>query len=334
MSTKVLILAGGSGTRFWPKSTKDKPKQFLQITSDRTMIQETVNRIRPLVDQDDIYVVSSENHSNHVLDQLAISKDHLLLEPEGKNTAPAIAFGISQMDPEDIAIVIPSDHYIRDEDAYIEVLRKSADFALHHDTIITIGIKPDKPETGYGYIEVDKSILRRNDIVSVKRFHEKPNLETAYHYIESGNFFWNAGIFIFKVSVMKRAYKEFLPDIYKVFFESEIDLKAAYKSIESISIDYGIMEKAKNIFMIRGDFGWSDVGSWDALYDLVEKDTNGNYSDAKSTIFRDAKNCGIFADGKIIAISHLEDVIVVVEGDMILVTKRGTTQDVKNIKVD
>jgi len=125
-----------------------------------------------------------------------------------------------------------------------------------------------------------------------------------------------------------------LPDIYKVFFESEIDLKAAYKSIGSIFIDYGIMEKAKNIFMIQGNFGWSDVGSWDALYDLVEKDTNGNYSDAKSTVFRDAKNCGIFSEGKIIAISHLEDVIVVVEGDMILVTKRGITQDVKNIKVD
>ena len=125
-----------------------------------------------------------------------------------------------------------------------------------------------------------------------------------------------------------------MPDIYRVFFESGIDLKSAYKSIESISIDYGIMEKAKNIFMIQGDFGWSDVGSWDALYDLVEKDTNGNYSDAKSTVFRDAKNCGVFAEGKMIAISHLEGVIVVVEGDRILITKRGTTQDVKNIKFD
>ncbi len=334
MSIKALILAGGSGTRFWPKSTKEKPKQFLKITSDKTMIQETFERIKSFVNSNDIYVVSSENHSNHVFDQLKVEKDHLLLEPEGKNTAPAIALGISKMDPEDIVIVVPSDHYIHDERSYIDVLRRSVDFASTHDAIMTIGIKPNKPETGYGYIEVDKSILERDDILPVKRFHEKPNLETAYHYLESGNFFWNAGIFIFKVSVMKKAFKEFLPDICKVFFESEIDLKVAYRSIESISIDYGIMEKAKNIFMIPGNFGWSDVGSWDAVCELIEKDKDGNYSDAKQTILRDAKNCSIFAEGKVVAISHLEDLIVVVDGDKILITKRGTTQDVKNIKFD
>ncbi|BBJ28329.1 mannose-1-phosphate guanylyltransferase [Athalassotoga saccharophila] len=333
MSTKVLILAGGSGTRFWPKSTKDKPKQFLKITSDKTMIQETVDRIRTLVNSKDVYVISNANHSNHILDQLKIEKDNLLLEPEGKNTAAAIAFGISKMNSNDIVIVLPSDHYIHDEKSYIDILKKSAEFVSQHDVIVTIGIKPTKPETGYGYIEVDKSIFDK-DFVPVKRFHEKPNLETAYHYIESGNFFWNAGIFIFKVSAMKKAFKEFLPDMYKLFFESKKDIKEIYKLIESISIDYGIMEKANNIFMIPGNFGWSDVGSWDALYDLLEKDKDGNFSDAKQVVFRDAKNCGIFAEGKTVAISHLEDIIVVVDGDKILITKRGTTQDVKNIKFD
>ncbi|MEM4065497.1 MAG: mannose-1-phosphate guanylyltransferase [Candidatus Micrarchaeaceae archaeon] len=333
MSTKALILAGGSGTRFWPKSTKDKPKQFLKITSDKTMIQETFERIHVLININDIYVVSNENHLNHVYDQLNIAKDHLLLEPEGKNTAPAIAFGISGMDPEDVVVVLPSDHYIHDEKSYLDVLKSGIDFASKHDAIITIGIRPNKPETGYGYMEVDKALLEKDKIILVKRFHEKPNLETAYHYLESGNFFWNSGIFIFKVSVMKKAYKEFLPEIYERFFESKgNDLKKIYKSVEPISIDYGIMEKARNIFMIPGDFGWSDVGSWDALYDLIEKDENGNYSDAKQVIFRDAKHCGVFAAGKTIAISHLEDIIVVVDGDKILVTRRGTTQDVKHIK--
>ncbi|MGC9218828.1 MAG: mannose-1-phosphate guanylyltransferase [Athalassotoga sp.] len=332
MSVKVLILAGGSGTRFWPKSTKDKPKQFLKITSDKTMIQETVDRVQNLINSKDVYVISNANHSNHILDQLKIEKDNLFLEPEGKNTAAAIAFGISQMNFEDVVIVLPSDHYIHDERSYINVLKKSAEFVSNHDAIVTIGIKPNKPETGYGYIEVDKSILNKDDFVPVKRFHEKPNLETAYHYLESGNFFWNAGIFIFKVSVMKKAFKEFLPDMYRLFFESKKDIKEIYKLVESISIDYGIMEKAKNIFMIHGNFGWSDVGSWDALYELVEKDKDGNYSDAKDTIFRDTKNCAVFAEGKTVAISHLEDIIVVVDGDKILITKRGTTQDVKNIK--
>jgi len=331
LSTKVLILAGGSGTRFWPKSTKENPKQFLKIISDKTMIQETLQRIQSFVGIENVYVVSNENHSNHVLDQLGIQKDHLLLEPQGKNTAPAIALGISAMSPEDVVIVLPSDHYIRDEKVHLDILKDSVDFASNHNAIVTIGIKPDKPETGYGYIEVDN--LTKEKIMPVKRFHEKPNLETAYLYLESGNFFWNSGMFVFKVSVMKDAFKEFLPEMYKLFFESKHDLKKIYEKVESISIDYGVMEKAKNIFMIPGDFGWSDVGSWDALYEIVEKDKDGNYSNAKQIVFRDAKNCGVFAEDKTVAITHLDDVIVIVSGDKILVTRRGTTQDVKNIKL-
>ncbi len=337
MSKKVLILAGGSGTRFWPRSTNEKPKQFLKITSDRTMLQETFDRMNEFTSQENICVVTNKDHSNHVSEQLPIPEENVMIEPMARNTSAAVALGISFMDDEDVVVVLPSDHFIKDVKPFLETLHFAAKFADEKDGIVTLGIKPTKPETGYGYIEVDKKALEeRIKICPVKRFHEKPNEETAYSYLEAGNFFWNSGMFIFKVSVMKKAFRKYLPGMYKVFFESEEkDIDRMYESIESISIDYGIMEKADNIFTIPSEFGWSDVGSWDALYELFEKDKNGNYSETERTIFRNAKNCGVFTDDKKrVVVSHLDDVIVVVNGDDILITKRGTTQDVKNIKFD
>lgn len=334
---KVLILAGGSGTGFWPRSTNGKPKQFLKITSDRTMLQETFDRMKEFTSQENIRIVTNKDHSNHVSEQLPIPEENVIIEPAARNTAVVIALGISSMDDEDVVAVLPSDHFIKDVERFLEILHSAAKFADEEDVIVTLGIKPTKSETGYGYIEVDKRKPKDpTGIYSVKRFHEKPNEETAYSYVESGNFLWNSGMFIFKVSVMKKTFRKYLPGMYKAFFESEEkNIDRMYESIESISIDNGIIKKADNIFTIPSEFGWSDVGSWDALYELFEKDKNGNYSEAEKAVFRNAKNCGIFTDDENrVVVLHLDDVIVVVNGDDILVTKRGMTQDVKNIKFD
>ena len=337
---KALILAGGSGTRFWPKSTQEKPKQFLKITSNElTMIQETFQRIQKLVPKENIFIVTNKNHSHHIFEQLSISKDNVIFEAMAKNTAAAIALGISKFKNDDLAIVLPSDHYIQDVDEYVKTLKVAADFALKNEAIVTLGIKPKSAETGYGYIEVKKNSLSKSDtpgVIRVKRFHEKPNLETAYSYVESGNFFWNSGMFIFKVSTMWNAFKKYMPDLYKAFeklrkIHDLKDISNVYPSLDSISIDYGVMEKADNIFVIPSDFGWSDVGSWDAVFELSQKDENGNYSSSKKALFRDSKNCAVFADNKTVAIAHLDDIIVVVNDEKILVIKRGTTQDVKKI---
>ncbi len=343
VTIKALILAGGSGTRFWPKSTKEKPKQFLKITSDKTMIQETFNRISKLVKTENIFVVSNKNHSNHIHKQLNLPKENVFLEPAAKNTAAAIALGILNTNDEDVVIALPSDHYIKDVETYIKTLRAAVDFSSKNDAIVTLGIKPNKAETGYGYIEVNKTVskvdetvipgLTRNLIpLKVKRFHEKPNLETAYQYLESGNFFWNSGMFIFKVSTMWKAFKKHMPALYKAFksIKANEEIPTIYSSLESISIDYGVMERADNIYVIPSDFGWSDVGSWDVLYELAKKDKNGNYAQG-NVIFRDSHNCGVFSNGIPVAISHLDDIIVVVDENGVLVTKRGTTQDVKRI---
>ncbi len=345
MSVRALILAGGSGKRFWPRSTEEKPKQFLKITSDRTMIQETFDRISKFVRKEDIFVISNENHSKHVSDQLNLPKGNILLEPVAKNTAPAIAWGISHFCENDVVVVLPSDHYIEDVDAYLDTLKKAVKFSLENDAILTLGIKPTKAETGYGYIEVEKSAIHNSskDVIAgltrslnlfykVKRFHEKPNLETAYSYVESGNFFWNSGMFIFKVSVMKKAFKKYLPNTYKAFFEEKKDVEKAYELADSISIDYGILEKAENIYVVISEFGWNDVGSWDALYEMGEKDENGNHAEGK-VVFRNAKNCGVFSNGMPVAVSHVDDIIVVVDENGVLVTRRGTTQDVKNLQL-
>ena len=345
MNVKALILAGGSGTRFWPKSTEEKPKQFLNITSDdKTMIQETFSRALKITSHENIYVVTNEKQAHHIFEQLDLTKSNVIMEPAAKNTAAAIALGILKMNEDDVVIVLPSDHYIKDVNKYVKILETAAEFANKNEAIVTLGIKPTRAETGYGYIEVNKDAIagltrnldsfKKPIPLKVERFHEKPNLETAYSYVESGNFFWNSGMFIFKVSTMWKAFKKHMPTLHKALknVKSREELEKAYSTLDSVSIDYGVMEKFENVFVIPGDFGWNDVGSWDAVYELVEKDENGNYSSSEKTIFRNAKNCAVFADGKEVAIAHVDDIIVVVHGNKVLVIKRGTTQDVKNLR--
>ncbi|MGC9174200.1 mannose-1-phosphate guanylyltransferase [Athalassotoga sp.] len=333
ITEKAIILAGGSGKRFWPRSTEEKPKQFLQLMSDKSLIQETFYRARRLVTAPNVYVVANANHSKHIYDQLTkLPKENIIFEPAAKNTAAAIALGISKMNDDDVVIVMPSDHFIRDEKNLQPFIHLAFKSAAEKDVIVTLGIYPSKPETGYGYMEVDKELLETwNFPFKVKRFHEKPNLETATFYVESGNFVWNSGIFFFKVSTMWNAFKKYMPDLYKAFKETDWDIKKIYNSLEPISIDYGVMEKADNVVVIPLNVEWNDVGSWDAVYDLMPKDKNGNFKESEDVIFRNAQNCAVFDKDHHVVVSHLEDVIVVIEGKNVLVTKRGTTQDVKNL---
>ncbi len=338
MSVKALIMAGGVGKRFWPKSTVDKPKQFLKITSDKTMIQETFARINRLIPKENICVVTNRDHENHIFAQLDIPKKNVLLEPAMRNTAAAIGYGMVFFDTDDILIVLPSDHYIADIERFLGTLRVAIEFARNNDAIVTLGIKPTRPETGYGYIEIEDISPELMQVYPVKKFREKPNLETAYAYLETGRFFWNSGMFIFRIAVMEEAFEMYMPQLYRAirsmrtskgeenFYEM---VEEEYGKLESISIDYGVLERATNVYVIPSEFGWSDVGSWDALYELSMKDNNGNHIEAKESIVRDVNNCMILAEGKKIAIAHVEDLIVITEGDTILIMKRGTSQDVK-----
>ncbi|MDI3517632.1 MAG: mannose-phosphate guanylyltransferase [Thermotogota bacterium] len=336
----ALILAGGVGKRFWPKSTSIKPKQFQKIIGNKTMIQQTFERISRLVPEERIFVIVAKEHQTIVSEQLELSKSNILVEPKGRNTAAAIALGIRNLNSNDVAIALPSDHYIPDIDRFIFTLRTATSFAANKPVIVTLGIKPTRPETGYGYIEVDPEHLKTmggtiaSSPIPVKRFHEKPDLETAKSYLASGNFFWNSGIFIFifRVDTMWNAFEKYMPRLYELF-KSSRTIEEVYDLLEPVSIDYGVMEKAQNIYMIPANFTWSDVGSWDAVYELGQKDENGNHSQARVAIFKNSKNCAVFAEGKRVVVANLEDVIVVAENNDILVIRRGTTQDVKDIEL-
>lgn len=334
----ALILAGGAGKRFWPKSTSIKPKQFQKIIGNKTMIQQTFERISRLVPEERIFVIVAREHQTIVSEQLELPKDNILIEPKGRNTAAAIALGIRILNSNDVAIALPSDHYIPDVESFISTLQIAASFAVEKPVIVTLGIKPTRPETGYGYIEVDPEHLKTmggaiaSSPIPVRRFREKPDLEIAKSYLASGNFFWNSGIFIFKVGTMWKAFEKYMPRLYELF-KSSRTVEEVYDLLEPVSIDYGVMEKAQNIYMIPANFTWSDVGSWDAVYELGQKDENGNHSQARVAIFKDSKNCAVFAEGKRVVVANLEDVIVVAENNDILVIRRGTTQDVKDINL-
>jgi len=334
----ALILAGGVGSRLWPKSTLAKPKQFQKIIGDKTMIQQTFERISQLVPRERVFVVVPKEYQALVLKQLELPKDNIFVEPKGRNTAAAVALGIRSFDENNVVIALPSDHYIPDVGKFVSVLQAAASFAAGKPAIVTLGIKPIRPETGYGYIEVEPELLKAIEAsgtlspVPVKRFHEKPDFESAKSYLASGNFFWNSGIFIFKVDTMWNAFKEHMPRLYELF-KSFRTVDKIYDFLEPISIDYGVMEKAKNIYVIPATFTWSDVGSWDAVYELGQKDENGNCSRASLAMFKDSENCAVFAEGKRVVIANLEDVVVVAENNDILVIRRGTTQDVRNIRL-
>lgn len=340
-------MAGGKGTRFWPKSRENMPKHLLDIVSEKTIIRETIDRIIPLIPAENILIVTGVSHAEELMRQVPhIPEKNIIIEPDGRNTAPCIglaALHIKRKSPNDVMVVLPADHLITDAPRFRRLLSTAAEVAAQGDFLLTIGIQPTYPETGYGYLE--QGVLRANikgeDIYEVKSIREKPALEKAKIFLEKGGFYWNSGMFLWRADTILRAIEKWLPDIHKGLLqiegvigtdkEKEI-VEQVYNIIKSISIDYGVMEKADNVLLIRGDFGWSDMGSWDALWEVLEKDEYGNVAPGKALFVGvDAKNSLIQSSRKLVVLVGVEDMIVVETEDSLLICKRGRSQDVKAV---
>jgi mannose-1-phosphate guanylyltransferase len=339
-------MAGGSGTRFWPRSRVVKPKQYLRLFGDLSLIQESVQRFANFIPEDRIYVVSAKSQQEVLESQTTnLPKENMIYEPVGKNTLPAIglaALFIAEKDPDGILIVSPSDHLIQNDELFQQCIESAALIAEKNDGIVTIGISPKYPATGYGYVQTAEEIQIGQSIKSfaVTQFVEKPNVEVATGYLKSGGFFWNSGIFIFKVSVFLESVQKYAPELYADLmrikehigaetYEEAVD--RIYREVTSISVDYGILEKASNVFLVQGDFVWNDLGSWEEVYKYdSNKDENQNATSGEVVLI-DTKNSYVYAPNSLVALVGLDDVIVVQEGDTILVCKRDRAEDIKAV---
>jgi len=343
----AVIMAGGRGTRFWPRSREKKPKHLLDIVSHRTIIQETVDRIRPLIKPKNILIVTGRKHARELMKQLTeIPEKNIIIEPVGRNTAACIglaALHIQKKAKDDVMVVLPSDHAIGNADQYRAVISAAARAAEKENALVTIGIRPTGPHTGFGYLEGGDSLgkVAGEEILRVRSIREKPDAAQAQVFVQSGKFFWNSGMFIWKASAILKEIERFLPDLYAGLMTIRPALgttseaktvKRIYERLASISIDYGVMEKARNVFVLPSEFGWSDVGSWDALWDISAKDARGNARTGEGlAILEDTDNSLVCSPGKIVALVGVKDIIVVETKDAILICKRGRSQDVKKI---
>lgn len=343
MKKTALIMAGGRGERFWPQSRRNMPKQFLSLTGDgKTMIQLTVERILPLVDMDDIYIATNRDYKQLVKEQLpGLPEENILCEPIGRNTAPCIGLGAIHMAKkygDAIMMVLPSDHLIKYNAIFANTLCDACDVAEQGENLVTIGITPDCPETGYGYIKfVSEQTLGR--AFAVERFVEKPNLETAKEYLATEQYLWNSGMFIWKVSTILNNLRQFLPEIGAGLgriqssigtAEEETVLGKEFAAFKSVSIDYGVMEKAKNIYILSGSFGWDDVGSWLAVGRIRKSNEFGNVISGNAVTV-DTVNTIIQGSGKLIATVGLENMIVVDTEDALLICEKDHAGDIKKI---
>lgn len=341
----AVIMCGGSGSRFWPKSRKLYPKQFLKTVGDRTMIQATIDRIRRFIPIENIYMVTNKCYADTIKEQVPeISMQNIIIEPMIKETAACIGYSAVKLlknDPEAVMIVLPSDHYIMDEDELINTLEQGLDIAASYNCLVTMGIKPARPETAYGYIETGKQFDGEWNIPTykVKRFTEKPNKEKAQEFIEKGTYLWNSGMFIWKASILMKQYKKFLPDMYEslqnisraIGMENEEKIvEQEYLKIDGISIDYGILEKAWEVYVLESNFKWDDIGSWTALERYMEIDECGNSTKGKISAL-DTYNCILYGDKRLIAAVGIEDLIVVETDDVVLVCKKDRDQDIKTL---
>jgi len=340
-----VIMAGGKGTRFWPRSRAATPKQLLDVWGSRTMLQESVERISHLVPAERVIVVTGKEHVDAVQQQLPrIPPKNILVEPIGRNTAPCIclaALWIQKKDPDAVLAVLAADHYIGDMGEFCRCLEAAAEAVRHQDCLVTIGINPERPETGYGYIQYGEEIGQYEGMPAfrVQKFHEKPNREKAQEFLQQGNFLWNSGMFVWKASTILAEIKTFLPDVYNKLLpvqpllgtpEAQKAIDAAYAAIEGISIDYGVMERSPRVATLKGNFGWSDVGSWSAVYDISDKDAQGNVIQG-NVISIDAERNLIYAPEKLTAVVGLKDIVVVETADALLICSKDQAQDVKKV---
>ncbi len=343
MRTTALIMAGGRGERFWPRSRKSLPKQFLSLTGDgKTMIQLTVERILPLVRMEDIYIATNKIYKPLVQKQLpGLPEQNILCEPVGRNTAPCIGMGaafISRRYEDALMIVLPSDHQITNSPLYLDTLRAACDVAERDSNLVTIGIQPAYPETGYGYIRFDPA-SRLGQAYRVDCFVEKPQLETAKQYLAEGRYLWNSGQFIWKTSSILKNMERFMPDTYAglmrirnaVGTEAQAEvLEREFAAFESQSIDYGIMEKADDIYILPGAFGWDDVGSWLAVERLQTPDKEGNV-ESGNVVSVNTRDCIVQGQEKLLALVGLEDIVVVDTPDATLISSKEHVGEIKDL---
>lgn len=341
MKITAVIMAGGRGERFWPKSRNNRPKQFLSLTSDgETMIQKTVKRLSPLVSAEDIFIVTNAAYADLVNDQLPdVPRENILCEPCAKNTAPCIAFAaaiIQKKYGDAMMLVLPSDHLIGYENIYIKTLQTAIRTAEEGNNLVTIGITPAYPETGYGYINFGKEA---GDAYEVERFVEKPDLPTAKKYLASGKYLWNSGMFVWKASAIMYNMKQFMPEIHDGAVRIgdsygtdsyEETLIKEFTAFTSESVDFGIMEKASDIYTIPGSFGWDDVGSWLAVERINETDDKKNYFDG-DVITVDSERTTVCGGKRLVAAIGTRDIVIVDTDDVLLVCSKNNTQDVKKV---
>ena len=345
----AIIMAGGIGSRFWPISRTSYPKQFIDILgTGKTLIQNTYERFLKVCPKENIYIVTNENYLDLVRTQLpGIGDQQILTEPVMRNTAPCIAYGcfkIESINPNASIVVAPSDHLILDEAAFITAIEKSLKIASENQCLITLGIMPSRPDTGYGYIQYTDQVIG-DDFHKVKTFTEKPTLDIAKTFLQSGDFLWNAGIFIWSADAILKAFNRYLPDMNEIFAEAKPiynsdsernHINKAFLQCTNISIDYGIMEKADNVYVLPSEFGWSDLGTWASIYQLAEKDYVGNVViPSEKVIMYDSSNCMVNVPGeKLVVLQGLHDYIVVESNNTLLICPRDQEQNVKQVVAD
>lgn len=340
----ALIMAGGSGTRFWPKSRESHPKQLLQIIGEGTMLQNTVQRLHPLVPNERIFIVCKESQRDAVLAQMPqLPTANVIVEPWGKNTAPCIGLAALFMRKrfgDEVMVVLPADHLIGPAENFREILTSSGRIANEHKVLITIGIPPTFPATGYGYIQSNEESLANTTARKVKAFAEKPNLETAQRFLESGDFLWNSGMFAWRVSTIMEQFDEHLPQLSDGLREidqalgtpqEQETISRVYQQIKSISIDYGVMEKAKNVVVLPANFEWNDIGSWDEVYKLSAKDKEQNALLNGAHVMYESHGCLVDVKDKVVAAVGVENLLIVESEGALLLCPRERAQEVKEL---
>lgn len=343
----ILIMAGGAGTRFWPLSRKEKPKQFLNLTDQNmSMLQSTVDRVKEMVEIERVFIATNNLYVDKITEQLPeLPEENIIVEPCKRNTAPCIGLAslyIERKYPDSTMVVLPSDHVVEDTESFKNILNSAASYANKGENIVTLGIKPDKPETGYGYIHLGDKVqeVEDNSVYKVQEFTEKPNLEKATRFFEDGKYYWNSGMFVWKTETILNKLKEHLPEIYNNLKEisrsigkqdeSEV-IDEKFSCMNNISIDYGVLEKEKDIFVIPADFGWNDVGSWTALSEINEVDENNNLINSDH-VGMDTNDSIIYSKDKLVTSIGVDNLIIVNTEDAILVCNKDNAQDVKKLR--
>jgi mannose-1-phosphate guanylyltransferase len=343
--TYAVIMAGGSGTRLWPRSRFKRPKQLLDIVSDKTMIQETVERLGPVIDGAHTLIVVGDVHVAEIEKQLAhIPPENFIIEPEGKNTAPCIglaAIHLLAREQDAVMVVLPSDHLVVNAGRFRKLIKAAAELAKAGDHLVTIGIEPTFPETGYGYIHIDGKIdaVSGEDIYKVLGFKEKPSKPVAKRFLKSGDYLWNSGIFIWSVKTILERIRIYLPDLYDGLMKIQAALGKAtekkvletiYGALKPESIDFGVMEKDKNVLLLKGDFGWNDIGSWAAMEQIWPKDKDGNFLHAEVVSIESSGNI-IHSTKKLVAVVGLKDIVIIETEDALLVCPKDRAPDVRRV---